>query len=93
MCTSIVLIGCLQPSRLAPERAPVVERTSDIGLKTAERALVGVYRSVEDWGERRLLRYLFQVAYTREAWAASSGTHRTVSRPTRHPDTGSGCTS
>ena len=32
MCTSIVLIGCLQPSRLAPERAPVVETAFNVTL-------------------------------------------------------------
>src|SRR5438128_2190458 len=33
MCTSIVLIGCSQPSRLAPERAPFVEACLDIRFK------------------------------------------------------------
>ena len=33
MCTSIVLIGCSQPSRLAPERAPVVEASLDIRIE------------------------------------------------------------
>ena len=32
MRTSIVLMGCSQPSRLAPERAPRIEKGSDVKI-------------------------------------------------------------
>src|SRR5438034_6361915 len=50
MRTSIVLMGCSQPSRLAPERAPMVETAADISFNNPIAFDLGIHQSIQ-WSD------------------------------------------